>query len=63
MKTVGGSTVSIQTCRKPGMSSFIVFGFLDGKPCHWTIEERFRLDGRDHPNDIENYIVPTEFMS
>lgn len=52
MKTRDGRPVTIETRNKPGMSVFVVFGLLDGKPCHWTVEGRYRMDGVEDPRDL-----------
>lgn len=52
MTTRDGRPVEILTEKKPGMSIFVMFGMLDGKPCHWTAEGKYRCDGQDDPRDI-----------
>lgn len=54
MNTRDGRPVTIETRSKPGMSIFVLFGYLDGDPCHWTAEGRYRMDGKDDPRDIVN---------
>lgn len=51
-KTRDGRPVTILTRDKPGMSIFKVFGELDGKPCHWTAEGRYRMDGKEDARDL-----------
>lgn len=52
MHTVSGEPVEIIDANKSGMSIFKVFGLLSGKPCHWTTEGKFRMDGVDDPRDL-----------
>lgn len=52
-QTRDGRSVVIETRDKPGMSIFTTFGTLDEKPCHWTVEGRYRMDGADDPRDIK----------
>lgn len=52
MQTRNGLPVVIDTFNKPGMSIFVVFGSLDGKPCHWTQTGRYRMDGIEDYRDI-----------
>lgn len=54
-KTTDGKTASIATRKKPGMSVFVVFGSLDGKPCHWTADGKYRADGKRHPLDLVEF--------
>ena len=53
-ETRDGRAVQIQTRAKPGMSIFIVFGTVDGAPCHWTATGGYRMDGAPDPRDIVN---------
>jgi hypothetical protein len=50
--TQDGQPVTIHTRNKPGMSVFVVFGDLAGKPCHWTAEGRYRMDGQADHRDL-----------
>ena len=52
MLTRDGRTVTIETRDKPGMSIFKMFGTLDGAPCYWTSEGRYRMDGVDDARDV-----------
>lgn len=52
MKTRDKKTAMIQTREKPGMSVFVVFGEVDGKPCHWTAGGNYRMDGKSHDLDL-----------
>ena len=51
-QTRDGRPVTILTRDKPGMSIFKAFGALDGKPCHWTAEGRYRMDGKEDARDL-----------
>ena len=53
--TVDGRPVTIETENKSGMSIFCVFGTLDGFPCHWTKDGKYRMNGKDDPRDIVNF--------
>jgi hypothetical protein len=55
MHTVDGRRVEIETRKKERMSVFVVYGTIDGKPCHWTASGRFRMDGKDDPRDIAHF--------
>ena len=52
MQTRDGRPVEIVTRQKPGMSIFTIFGMLDGSPCHWIADGRYRMDGVEDPRDI-----------
>lgn len=63
MQTLDGRVVDIETRDKSGMSIFKVFGFLSGKPCHWTADGKFRMDGKSDPRDIAQFDVPDGFLN
>lgn len=47
-----GQHIVIETLRKPGMSIFTVFGSLNGRPCHWTSEGKYRMDDKPDSRDV-----------
>ena len=51
-QTRDGRSVEIATRAKPGQTVFVIFGTLDGKPCHWTATGAFRMDGISDARDI-----------
>lgn len=54
MKTDGGQRVEIESADKSGMSIFVISGTIDGKPCHWTKDGKFRMDGKDDKRDLSS---------
>ena len=50
--TQDGRPATIIDRAKTGMSVFTMFGLLDGRPCHWTAEGRYRMDDADDPRDL-----------
>ncbi len=55
MKTRNGKEVEIVNYHKQGLSVFFVFGYVDGKPCHWTRDGKYRMDDKEHELDIIDY--------
>ena len=54
MKTRNGLDVVIETHKKyKGL--FPVYGTMDGKPCHWTIDGKYRVDDKDDDRDIVDF--------
>lgn len=53
MQTVDGRPVKIVTRNKSGMSIFVVYGTLVGRPCHWTVDGKYRMDDRSDPRDLK----------
>lgn len=50
-----GTSVLIIDSPKAGMSIFTVFGWVNGdpdRPCHWTAQGSYRMDGQPDPRDL-----------
>lgn len=50
--TRDGREVIILEGNKRGMSIFTIYGLLEGKPCHWTAEGMYRMDGVPDGKDL-----------
>lgn len=55
LKTCDGRAVEIVNEHKSGLSVFVVFGYIDDEPCHWTRDGRYRMDGKADPRDIKDW--------
>jgi len=56
LKTIDNQIVIIETKNKYN-GAFPVFGTLDDKPCHWTKDGKYRMDGKEDPRDIKNFNI------
>lgn len=55
MQTRDGRNVEVVTRKYSGTAIFKTFGTLDGKPCFWTAEGKYRMDDKEDPRDIVGF--------